>query len=292
MRLLPWLLVSIVLASAGCSRTASWAANVGVDDDRIESHVYDAGASLALDVHRPDRTGAGTAAAAPVIVYFHGGRWRDGDRHSARFVGQRLAAAGALVVVPDFRQAPAHAFPAFMADAAQAVAWAHAHAAGLGGDPARIYVMGHSSGAHIAALLGTDARYLAAAGLAPDRLAGVIGWSGPYDFLPIREIDLVDVFGTGEQWPATQPVNFVDGDEPPFLLVHGLDDDVVESRNSVELAGKLRANGVDARLLLLPGGTHSTPLAGFYDPTRAPCVVPAVVAFVRGQPPPNDDACD
>ena len=290
MRLLPWLLVSIVLASAGCSRTASWAANVGVDDDRIESHVYDAGASLALDVHRPDRTGAGTAAAAPVIVYFHGGRWRDGDRHSARFVGQRLADAGALVVVPDFRQAPAHAFPAFMADAAQAVAWAHAHAAGLGGDPARIYVMGHSSGAHIAALLGTDARYLAAAGLAPDRLAGVIGWSGPYDFLPIREIDLVDVFGTGEQWPATQPVNFVDGDEPPFLLVHGADDDTVRPANSESLHRKLEAAGVRSRLVRLPDTGH----AGVLLELKLPGTGPALAETLRvvgldaggGEPPP------
>ena len=288
MRLLPWLLVSIVLASAGCSRTASWAANVGVDDDRIETRTYDAASRLALDVHRP--SAGARAGGAPVIVYFHGGRWRDGDREAARFVGQRLADAGALVIVPDFRQGPAHAFPAFMHDAAKAVAWARANAAALGGDPARIHLMGHSSGAHIAALLGTDGRYLAAAGLAPGALAGVVGWSGAYDVLPIREVDLVDVFGTGEQWPATQPVNFVDGDEPPFLLVHGADDETVRPANSERLHGKLSAAGIRSRLVTLPDTGH----AGVLLELKLPGTGPALAETLRfvglrgdgGQPPP------
>lgn len=271
-----WLLFA-VLASSGCSRTASWAANVGIDDDRIETRAYDAPARLALDVHRPDAATRPGAAGAPVIVYFHGGRWRDGDRQAARFVGQRLADAGALAIVPDFRKAPAHAFPAFMHDAAKAVAWARANAAGLGGDQARIFLMGHSSGAHIAALLGTDGRYLAAAGLRPQDVAGVIGWSGAYDFLPIREVDLVDVFGTGEQWPATQPVNFVDGDEPAFLLVHGADDDTVLPANSASLHAKLEKAGIRSRLVTLPDTGH----AGVLLELKLPGTGPALAETLR-----------
>ncbi len=240
----------VLLALSGCGRTASWAVNVGVDDDRIDTRTYDAANGLALDIHRTARP------RAPVIVYLHGGSWRNGDRGEARFVGQRLAGAGALVLVPDYRKAPGHRFPAFVQDAAGAVAWARANAARLGGDPDRIFVMGHSAGAHIAALLGTDARYLRAVGLAPKDLAGVIGWSGAYDFLPITDIDLVDVFGTGELWPASQPVNHVDGDEPPFLLVHGSDDDVVLPGNSASLAAKLRAAGVRVRHVPLDGKGH------------------------------------
>src|SRR5688572_26352542 len=122
MRLLTLLLAVLVLP--GCGRTAAWAVNVGVDDDRIGSATYDDG--LALDIHRPAGTGG---RAAPVVVYLHGGRWRDGSRGDARFVGQRLADAGALVLVPDYRKAPQHRFPAFVQDAAKAVAWARAHAA-------------------------------------------------------------------------------------------------------------------------------------------------------------------
>jgi acetyl esterase/lipase len=268
MRLLTLLL--IVLLLPGCGRTSAWAVNVGVDDDRIEVRTYDAGRGLALDVHRP----AGAGVAAPVIVYLHGGRWRDGDRTEARFVGQRLADAGALVLVPDFRQAPDHRFPAFVEDAARAVAWARAHAGEFGGDPRRVFVMGHSSGAHIAALLGTDARWLRAVGMAPRDLAGIVGWSGAYDFLPIREIDLVEVFGTGEQWPASQPVNHVDGDEPPFLLVHGLDDDVVRPANSASLQAKLQAAGIAAEYVPLEDTGH----AGVLLELKLPGTGPALAA--------------
>ena len=271
-----WLLFA-VLASSGCSRTASWAANVGVDDDRIESRTYDTASHLALDVHSPVPRPGAAGAGAPVVVYFHGGRWRDGDRQAARFVGQRLADAGALVVVPDFRQAPAHAFPDFMHDAAKAVAWTRANAPRYGGDPSRVFVMGHSSGAHIAALLGTDGRYLAGEGMAPKALAGVIGWSGPYDFLPIREVDLVDVFGTGERWPATQPVNFVDGDEPAFLLLHGADDDTVLPANSTSLHRKLGAAGIRSRLVTLPDTGH----AGVLLELKLPGTGPALAETLR-----------
>lgn len=258
MRLSMLLLALLVLT--GCGRTASWAVNVGVDDGRIETRTYDAQRRLALDVHRP------SATRAPVVVYLHGGSWRTGRRTDARFIGQRLADAGALVLVPDYRKAPSHAFPDFMHDAARAVAWARANAASLGGDPERIFVMGHSAGAHIAALLATDARFLAAEGIAPGDLAGVIGWSGAYDFLPITDIDLVDVFGTGELWPVSQPVNHVDGDEPPFLLVHGTDDEVTLPRNSSRLRDKLAAAGVRVRYVPLEGRGHLAPLLDLKRP--------------------------
>jgi acetyl esterase/lipase len=246
------LLPVLALLLAGCGRTATWAVNAGVDEDRIESRTYvDRG--LALDVHHPRRGSRG----APVVVFFHGGKWRNGGRGEYRFVGERLADAGALVLVPDFRQAPLHAFPAFMDDAAAAVAWARAHAAEFGGDPQRIFVMGHSSGAHIAALLATDKRYLETVGMPPKSLAGVIGLAGPYDFLPITDMDLIDVFGTGERWPMTQPVNAVDGDEPPFLLVHGDDDDTVRPANSASLAAKLRAAGIPVRHVVVPDRGHA-----------------------------------
>ena len=280
------LMTALLLVGTGCQRVLFGFLNRGLAPPG-DTVVFAPARGLSLDIYRPDPM---PGTAAPGVVFFYGGSWQQGKREQYRFVGRRLAANGVLAIVADYRTWPQAGFPAFMDDAAQAVAWARDNAASRGGDPSRVFVAGHSAGAHIAALLATDGRYLDHHGIAPAGLAGVVGLSGPYDF--VIDEELAPIFGPREQRPSAQPVNFVDGDEPPFLLVHGLDDDVVESRDSVELAGKLRANGVDARLLLLPGGTHSTPLAGFYEPTRAPCVVPAVVAFVRGQPPPNDDACD
>lgn len=245
---------------------------------------------LSLDIYRPrpTLTRAASDGGAPVVVFFYGGAWQRGERAQYRFVGQRLAQHGILAIVADYRTWPRAGFPEFMDDAARAVAWADGHAARWGGDPQRLFLAGHSAGAHIAALLATDGRYLGRRGIASSGLAGVIGMSGPYDFEITGK--LRPIFGDPGRWPRAQPVNFVDGDEPPFLLIHGLRDSTVESADSVQLARSLRAHGVDTRLVLLPEGTHSTPLAGLYDPRRAPSALPAILAFVRQDasvPPPS-----
>lgn len=94
------------------------------------------------------------------------------------------------------------------------------------------------------------------------------------------------MFGAGSLWSRAQAVNFVDGDEPPFLLLHGTGDKVVEYADSVELAEKLRSNGVPATLKLLPDAGHIKPLAGLYDPKRAPQVLADMLAFIKADIPP------
>ena len=271
------LLAPLVAASAllatGCERALFAFVNRGTAPPDA-SVAYAPGRGLSLDVFRAR---GGGAQPAPVVVFFYGGAWKRGERAQYRFVGQRLAANGVLAIVADYRTWPRAGFPAFMDDAADAVAWARAHAAAYGGDPGRIFLMGHSAGAQIAALLGTDAHYLRARGIEAGSLAGVIGLSGPYDFV-IGEY--APIFGPPSQWPRAQAVNFVDGDEPPFLLVHGDDDRVVEFRDSPELAGLLRAAGGKARVVPIPGGGHSAPLAGLYDPRRSPAVLPAILGFI------------
>ena len=250
MRLLICLLSCLGLAA--CSGAYYRAINLGVQDDRIGSETYDPTRQLALDIHRP----APAAVRPPIVVFLHGGSWRHGTREGYRFVGQRLAQAGALALVPDYRKAPGHAFPDFMYDTARAVAWAKANGERLGGDPQRVFVMGHSAGAHIVALLATDPRYLADVGLAPRDLAGVVALAGPYDFLPLTDPELFEVFGEREQWPLSQPVNFADGDEPPFLLLHGKNDRIVWALNSERLKAKLDAGGSPARYVPIDGTGH------------------------------------
>ena len=165
-----------------------------------------------------------------------------------------------------------------MGDAAHAVRWTRDNAAAYGGDPGRLFIAGHSAGAQIAALLGTDARHLAAVDLKPTDLAGVIGLSGPYDF--VIDGKLEEIFGPRSQWPDAMAVRFVDGDEPPFLLIHGDGDRTVDVGNSRKLDFALRRKGVDSTLEVLSGGNHFITAAAFYDPTRAPEVLPAVLRFV------------
>jgi acetyl esterase/lipase len=266
-------LFSLVLAASGCQSTGFGIANLGITDADAQA-VYAPAHPLALDIYRPD---AAAGKAAPVVVFLYGGSWRRGERAQYRFAGRQLARQGVVAIVADYRTVPRSVFPGFVEDAAAAVAWARRHASEHGGDPARIFLAGHSAGAQIAALIGTDARYLAAHGMSPRDLAGVIGLSGPYDF---EITGYEDVFGPPAQWPLAQPVNFVDGDEPPFLLIHGSADTVVEPVDSEILAERLRTAGIRAELVWLPEAGHLAPLVALRYPDRQPAMFEAIRDFV------------
>ncbi|GAA4870586.1 alpha/beta hydrolase [Luteimonas vadosa] len=271
------LVATAALLTAGCERVIFGVANRGTLPPTARV-VYAEDTGLSLDVYRP----RDASTAAPVVVFFYGGSWKRGSRDQYRFVGSRLAEHGVLAIVADYRTFPRAGFPAFMDDAAAAVAWAKRNAAGHGGDPGRLFIAGHSAGAQIAGLLGTDKSYLRRAGVAIGDIAGVIGLAGPYDFNVGTEY--APIFGPPRQWPKAQAVNYVDGDEPPFLLVHGGKDRIVEARDSIDLDRKLRAKGGESTLLLLPDAGHFAPIAGFYEPARAPGVVAAVLRFVGAAP--------
>lgn len=268
-----FLAAATAILVSGCQTVIFAVANTGLPPADA-SVVYDPERGLALDIYRP---ALADSRKAPVVVFFYGGGWKTGSRDQYRFVGQRLAERGILTIVADYRTYPAATFPGFVEDAARAVAWVRRHAAEHEGDPERLFLAGHSAGAQIAALIATDPSYLAAEQMKPSDLAGVIGLSGPYDF--VISGGYRPVFGPPALWPQAQAMNFVDGDEPPFLLVHGTADRVVEAKDSQEIADKLRANGVQARLMWLPDAGHAAPLAAIYAPSRNPQVLEAIVDF-------------
>lgn len=273
--LLAPLIATTTLLVSGCE-TALFAfvnRNVPPPDASV---VYAPDRGLSLDVYRP--RGA-VANPVPTVVFFYGGAWKRGQREQYAFVGHRLADNGILTIVADYRTYPAAGFPGFMDDAADAVAWARKHASEYGGDPKDLFLMGHSAGGQIVGLLGTDKSYLSARGIAPNQLAGVIGLSGPYDFVVGKAY--APIFGSPSEWPKAQTVNYVDGDEPPFLLIHGKDDKTVETKDSIELADKLHAAGEPATLVLVPGAGHMATVGGLYDPKRAPMVLPAILKFIH-----------
>lgn len=240
--------------------------------------VFDAAHGLKLDVYRPR-----DAQGAPVVVFFYGGSWKSGERQWYRWAGEALAQCGLVVVIPDYRHWPQVRLDGFMQDAARAVAWTYAHAADYGGDPHALFVMGHSAGAHIAALLATDAHWLAGVGLLPHQLAGVIGLAGPYDFLPLTDPDFIAMFGrTHAAQVRSQPVHFVDGDEPPMLLLQGEADRVVEPRNASSLADALRREGEPVSLKFYPDIGHAAILLALSRPFRGKAPVLAdTLAFIH-----------
>ncbi len=242
--------------------------------------VFDPVHKLALDVYRPR-----DARHAPVVVFFYGGSWKSGKRQWYRWAGEALARRGLVVVIPDYRLWPQVRLDGFMQDAARAVAWTHAHAADYGGNPEQLFVMGHSAGAHIGALLSTDAHWLAGVGMQPRQLAGFIGLAGPYDFLPLKDPDFVDMFGpTHAAQLRSQPVHFVDGDEPPMLLMQGTADKVVWPRNASSLAAALRREGEPAELKLYPDIGHAAILLSMSRPFRGKAqVLDDATVFIRRQ---------
>ncbi len=216
-----------------------------------------------LDVYAP-----ASACRAPVVVFFYGGSWETGSRDMYPFLGRALARRGVIVVIPDYRRYPEVRFPAFMDDAAAAVAWSRANAGRFGGDPAHLFLMGHSAGAQIATLLALDPTYLRQVGLSSSSLAGVIGISGPYDFLPLTNPTLKIIFGPEETWPRSQPINFVTPAAPPMLLATGTADDTVYPRNTEHLAARLREAGVPVEERFYEGIGHISTVGAFAWPLR------------------------
>jgi acetyl esterase/lipase len=189
--------------------------------------------------------------------------------------------------VADYRLYPEVRFPSFLADSALALAWGLKHAAEQGGNPQKLFVMGHSAGAYNAAMLALDPRWLAAAGHTPSELAGFIGLAGPYEFLPMTNRDAQPVFFHPNYPPGTQPMAFASAQAPRSFLAAGATDDLVDpERNTATLAAQLQAVGVPVSLHRYARADHLTLIGAFGLPLRwlAP-VLDDVAAFVMNAPP-------
>ncbi|WP_418123297.1 alpha/beta hydrolase [Variovorax sp. 160MFSha2.1] len=236
-----------------------------------------------LDAYRPLPSTPPEKGARPLVVFFYGGTWTTGDRASYRFMGEALAAQGAVVLVPDYGLSPAFTYPTFVRDSALAVKWALDNAARLGADPRQVYVMGHSSGAYNAAMVALDARWLGELGASPKQLAGWIGLAGPYDFLPIGDPQVKVAFN----WPGTprdsQPLAHVTPASPRALLMAASKDDLVyPDRNTLRMAAALREAGVPVQVRLFDDLNHATLVGAFARPVRwlGGPVLPPVMDFL------------
>jgi len=227
---------------------------------------YGADPRQKLDIYAP----RDVAVGAPVVVFFYGGNWRMGDRADYAFVGEALASRGILAVIADYRLYPQASYPGFLEDSAAAVAWTARKVRSYGGNPERLFVMGHSAGAYNAAMMALDGRWLGAQGMKPTALRGWIGLAGPYDFLPIDSPDVKPVFHFPDTPPSSQPVNHVSAGAPPALLIASEKDTVVDpARNTGRLASRLREAGVDAETFYYGRTGHATLVATLSRPLRS-----------------------
>jgi acetyl esterase/lipase len=250
-----------VLILEGCTSIALTSANVPAAFGHYARHSdlpYGTNKRQRLDVYVPQSPAAG---GRPVVVFFYGGGWSEGAKEQYRFVADALTSRGYVVVVPDYRLYPQVRFPAFIEDAALAVRWTHDHVAEFNGDPGKLVLLGHSAGAHIAAMLTFDEHFLTAVGGDQRWISGFIGLSGPYDFLPIIDPVVQKVFSSLTNLKESQPINFVGGGEPPVLLMHGEADKRVAPANSTRLAERIREQQGSVSERYFPGMSHGGILA-------------------------------
>jgi acetyl esterase/lipase len=244
-------MLSVLSACSPVSVLNALAPKAGITETRDVR--YAPGDRHELDIYTPR-----AEAAAPVVVFIYGGGWKDGNKSDYRFVAAALAARGFLTVVPDYRLFPQVRFPVFLQDNAAAVAWTKANIARFGGDPHRIFLMGHSAGAYNVAMLTLDRQWLGADGLDPDRdIAGTVGLAGPYDFLPLHDPELEDIFAPAGDLRLSQPISFARGDAPPLLLAAGTADTTVLPQNTDHLAAAIRRDGGVVEARLYPGVNHT-----------------------------------
>lgn len=277
-------LASALLLSA-CSGASVLNALTSRADYRIERSLrYAPGSRGTFDLYVP----ADAGPATPAVVFIYGGSWDSGTKAMYLFVGQSLANQGFIVAIPDYRVYPEVVFPGFVEDAAEATA---AVGRGLRGGLANVpagdhplFLMGHSAGAEIAALLALDAHYLSDANFPAGRLAGFVGLSGPYDFLPLKEERYKRIFPEATR-ALSQPVRFARRAAPPSLLLTGLADTTVDPENTRSLERRLRAAGANVTAHLYPGIDHAGTITSFATAlslgNRA--IRDEVVAFLRSR---------
>jgi acetyl esterase/lipase len=273
-------------AFTGCSplRTLNAVSANGASHTSSLGISYGPLARQKLDAYMP--AAAAPAQGWPLVVFFYGGSWNSGQRADYGFVGAALADRGVVTLVADYRLYPEVSYPTFLADSALALAYGLDKAKLLGADPNRVFVMGHSAGGYNAAMLALDPRWLAATGHSTHELAGWIGLSGPYDFLPTSDPQLQAIFHHPDYPVGSQPLSHTPADSPRAFLGAPPNDKVVSfTRSTSALATRLHAAGVSVTLKEYPRATHATLIGSFAWPLRwAGPVLSDVVSFIQTTP--------
>ena len=253
----------------------------------ITSHLDIAFAStpeceLSLDLHLPDGV-----ADAPLVMYIHGGGWRNGTRKRCPL--DWLPAQGYALASVDYRLSDQAVFPAQIHDCKAALRWLRAHADDYGYDASRVVVSGSSAGGHLALLMGLTAGHPeldGAVGLHGDQstaVHAVIDYFGPSDFIlraqshpartlppdsPVFRLLGGSVLEHPELARLASPAFHVDADSPPLLVYQGDADVTVYPDQSERIVALYREHGLDVTYIIVPGAAHGGP--AYHDETNRP----------------------
>jgi arylformamidase len=206
---------------------------------------------------------------APVMVFVHGGRWQMKLKDLSAVAAPAHVAAGALYVVLGFTPIPPNHLDGMVAQVREAIAWLHGHVARYGGDPERLHVSGHSSGAHLAAML-LDPGWTEGAGLPGDAVKSLLCVSGLYDLEPVRlsfRNDYVHLDDDAEQ--RLSPRRNLPSRPVPVTLGCAEHDTDEFRRQARTFDQALRANGHPGSLIEVPGCNHFDLLYALADPASA-----------------------
>lgn len=264
----PWALPFVVLAGL-----AGTPARAGDKVEVVPDVAYADGGSdrQKLDLYLPEGK-----KDFPVLVFFHGGGFKGGDRKAVAAVGNALAAHGVGVASVGYRLFPDAKHPHQAEDVAKAFGWVRKNIAERGGDPGRLFVGGHSAGGTLAALLASDEQFLKGAGASAKDIKGVVLLSGTYRLGDNR----ADIFGDADARKAASPISHARSGLPPFLLAYAENDNPGAEEQTKAFAESLKQNGVESIVFLAKDRDHRT-LASKVDgedPTSA-----RVLAFIREQ---------
>ncbi len=213
-----------------------------------------------LDIYTPENSNQ----KLPVLIHIHGGGWRRGDKKLQRKHGEFYSNRNIIFVNINYRLTPEVKHPTHAEDCAEAVAWVFKNLEKIGGNRDRVFISGHSAGAHLAALLGTDASYLNKYNIHPSQLAGIIPVdTASFDLLSNRNErfvkNLVDnAFGTDEATlKSASPMYHINTnqDYPDFLIfASGKRDSAINQ--SKELSRRLSETGNNAKVMVIDGYNH------------------------------------
>jgi acetyl esterase/lipase len=276
-----WISLLLVFLSACAplnrskSEAGNWLAVLSSATDmqnvtKLENFRYGAFLRQVLDVYVPKTPARG------VLVFGYGGGFKDGNKDEYGFAGEAFASLGFVTIVYDYRLNPDFTFPTYLEDAALVVRWSVDHAKRFGANPKNLVVAGHSAGAYLTAMLATDKRYLERVGLKPSDIKLALCLSGGYDFYDssrkehggFLSDDLRDVFGNPSTYLETQPINFVNGDESPFLIVHGTQDQILPVNQARNFVQKLQSANKPVKYLEYPNLDHAQTITTVAQPLR------------------------
>ncbi len=272
-------LLLIICLLSSCAKTGLHVINNFAKSGQFETHKNIDYGSQKLNLYVPN----GKTITATVI-YFYGGCWGQCSSYNKDdylFVAETLTKQGYAVVIPDYRKYPNVKIDAILDDAKAATLWVLRNKEKYGIESDNVFVMGHSAGAHLAAMLVDDETLL---GDKLNQINGFIGLAGPYDFYPFNVNDayLFDLFHKKNNYYASQPIHFVNGNEPPHLLLQGRNDKKVFVHNAVNLAAKLEQYQVDYELVVFDKMSHAKIIINLAKPFKNKAeVLPHIVDFIE-----------